>query len=53
MHRAAAALMAISGEILAHPGHGALGWHFHGFGIEHVMLIAVVIVFLTFAVKKK
>jgi hypothetical protein len=53
MHRAAAALIAFSGGILAHPGHGAPEGHFHGWGLEHVLLVAVVFVVLAFAVKKK
>ena len=53
MRSTAAALIAFSGELLAHPGHGAAEGHFHGFGIEHVLLFAVVIAFLAFAVKKK
>ena len=53
MRHAAAALIAFAGEVLAHPGHGAPEGHFHGLGIEHVLLLAVVIAFLVFAVKKK
>ena len=53
MHRAAAALIAIPGTLLAHPGHDGLEGHFHGLGIEHALLIAVVIAFLLFAVKKQ
>ena len=53
MRSAAAALIAFSGEVLAHPGHGAPEGHFHGFGLEHLLLFAVVFVALSFAVKKK
>ena len=50
MHRAAAALIAFSGQVFAHPG--AEG-HFHGVGIEHVLLFAVISAFLAFALRKK
>ena len=50
MHRAAAALTLFSGQVLAHPG--AQG-HFHGAGIEHVLLFAVVLACLAFALRKK
>jgi hypothetical protein len=53
MRRAAAALIAISGEALAHPGHGAPEGHFHGWGFEHVLLFAVVFAVLAFAVQKR
>jgi hypothetical protein len=53
MHRAAAALMVFSGELLAHPGHGAPENHLHGWEAEHVLLLAVVVAFLAFAIKKK
>ena len=49
MRSAAAALMAFSGELLAHPGPEG---HFHGLGIEHGLLLAVVLGFLFLAVKK-
>ena len=52
MHRAAAALIAFSGELLAHPGHGAPEGHFHGVGVEHLILFAVVLLVLIFAIKK-
>jgi hypothetical protein len=42
MRSAAAALMVFSGELFAHPGHGAADGHFHGWGLEHALLIAVV-----------
>ena len=53
MRRAAAALIAFSGEVLAHPGHGALEGHFHGFGLEHALLLAAILAALVFAVRKK
>ena len=53
MRSAAAALIAFSGEALAHPGHGAPDGHFHGWGLEHGLLFAVVFVVLAFAAMKK
>ena len=53
MRSAAAALMVFSGDLLAHPGHGAPEGHFHGWGLEHALLIAVAWVALAFALKKK
>jgi hypothetical protein len=53
MHRAAAALIIFSGELLAHPGHGAPEGHFHGWGLEHGLLFALVFGMLVFAVRKK
>jgi len=53
MHRAAAALIVFSGELFAHPGHGAPERHFHGWGLEHALLIAVVLGALALAVKNK
>jgi hypothetical protein len=50
MYRAAAALTLFSGQVLAHPG--AEG-HFHGAGIEHVLLFAVIFALLAFALRKK
>ena len=52
MRSAAAALMVFSGQVLAHPGHGAAEGHFHGLGIEHGLIFAA-IVFLLFAAFKK
>jgi len=52
MRSAAAALIAFSGEILAHPGHGAPDGHFHSWGVEHALLLAVVVGLLAFAVRK-
>ncbi len=53
MHRAAAALIAFPGTLFAHPGHGALDGHFHGWGPEHVLLFVVVLAFVAFALGKK
>ena len=53
MRSAAAALILLSTEVYAHPGHGAPEGHFHGWGLEHALLFAVVFVVLVFAVKKK
>ena len=52
MRRAAAALIIFSGELLAHPGHGAPAGHIHGWGVEHVLLLAVVLGLLAYALKK-
>jgi hypothetical protein len=52
MRSAAATLTLISAEALAHPGHGALEGHFHGWGVEHAVLFAVVLAVLAFAAKK-
>ena len=52
MRSAAAALIAFSGEALAHPGHGAPEGHFHGFGVEHALLLAVVLLLLVFAMRR-
>jgi hypothetical protein len=53
MRRAAAALILASGEALAHPGHGAPEGHFHGWGVEHAALFAVVFLVLAFSALKK
>ena len=53
MRSAAAALIVFSGEVFAHPGHGAPEGHFHGWGVEHFLLFAVVLAVLAFAVTKK
>ena len=49
MRSAAAALTVFSGQVLAHPG--AEG-HFHGLGVEHALLFAVIAGVLAFAVRK-
>ena len=53
MHRAAAALIAFPGTLLAHGGHGALEGHFHGWGLQHALLFGVVLAVLAFALRKK
>ena len=53
MRSAVAALIAFSEKVLAHPGHGAPAGHFHGWGLEHVLLFAVVLAVLAIAVSKK
>ena len=50
MYRAAASLTLFSGQVLAHPGEQG---HFHGVGIEHMLLFAVIFVLLAFALRKK
>ncbi len=52
MHRAAAGLMVLAGNVLAHPGHGAPEGHFHGWGVEHAVLFAVIVAVLFFAARK-
>ena len=52
MRSAAAALIVFSGGVFAHPGHGALEGHFHGWGLEHALLFAVVFAVLAFAARK-
>ena len=49
MRSAAAALTVFSGQVLAHPG--AEG-HFHGLGVEHALLFAVIAGVLAFAARK-
>ena len=53
MRSAAAVLIAFAGEAVAHPGHGAPDGHFHGWGLEHGLLFAVVIIALAITAKKK
>jgi len=43
MRSAAAALIVIAGNALAHPGHSAPEGHFHWVGIEHVLLLIVIV----------
>ena len=52
MRHAAAALIVFPGQVLAHPGHGGLEGHFHGLGIEHVLLFVVIAGLLVFAARK-
>ena len=53
MRSAAAALIVYAGDILAHPGHGAPEGHFHGWGLEHALLLAVMLAILAYAAGKK
>ena len=52
MRSVAAALMAFSGQVFAHPGHGAAEVHFHGWGAEHALLLVVIFAALAYALKK-
>ncbi len=52
MRSAVAGLIALAGDVFAHPDHGAPEGHFHGLGPEHFLLFAVVLAFLVYAVKK-
>ena len=47
-----AGLFVFAGNALAHPGHGALQGHFHGVDLQHVLLLALVLALLAYAVKK-
>ncbi len=53
MRSVAAALLAVSGPVLAHPGHGSAEGHFHGWGPEHAVLLVAVVAILAFALRKK
>ena len=53
MRSAAAGLIVFSGNLLAHPGHGAPDAHLHGWGVEHALLIIIVFGVLAFALRKK
>jgi hypothetical protein len=52
MRSAAAALIVFTGEVFAHQGHGAVEGHFHGVGVEHVILFALVFLVLVFSIRK-
>jgi len=52
MRSAATALIVVSSGDYAHPSHGALEGHFHGFVLEHLPPIAVAFVVSTFAVTR-
>ena len=52
MRRLIAGLSMFAGNAIAHPGHGAVEGHFHGLGLEHGLLLALVLAFLAYAVKK-
>ena len=49
MRSAAAALTVFAGQALAHPGHGAPEGHIHTWGIEHAVLLAVIVGLLVYA----
>ena len=49
MRSATAALTLVPGLVMAHPGPDV---HFHGLGIEHALLFAVMVGVLVFAVRK-
>ena len=53
MRSLTAAFMAFAGPAFGHPGHGAAEVHFHGWGLEHALLLVAVIAALAFAVRKK
>ena len=53
MRSAAAALIALPGTLLAHPGHGAPESHFHGWGFEHALLLVMIVALLAFSIRKK
>lgn len=45
-------LLVLAGDALAHPGHGAAEGHFHVWGPEHGLLLAVILGLLAFAMRK-
>ena len=53
MRSAAAALIVIAGNAVAHPGHGAPEAHVHAWGIEHALLLLAFLFFLFIAVRRK
>jgi hypothetical protein len=52
MRSAAAALIVFAGNVAAHPGHGGQEGHFHGWGLEHGLLLVVILGALAFAARK-
>ena len=52
MRGLSAGLWVFAGSAAAHSGHGAAEGHFHGLGVEHFVLFAVVAAVLAFAVRK-
>ena len=52
MRSAAAALIVFAGNAAAHSGHGGQEGHFHGLGVEHALLFAVIAGVLAFAARK-
>ena len=53
MRSAAAGLIVLAGNVMAHPDHGAPEGHFHGWGFEHALLLAAIALALAFALRKK
>ena len=53
MRRAAAALIVFAGNVAAHPGHSGQEGHFHGWGLEHALLLLMILGALAFAMKNK
>ena len=54
MRSAAAGLILVAGNAMAHPGHGAPEGHFHGWGFELALALVVVIAAaLAIALRKK
>ena len=53
MRSAAAALIVIAGNALAHPGHGAPEGHVHAWRIEHALLLLAILFFLFIVVRRK
>jgi hypothetical protein len=52
MRSVVAGFVTFAGNVAAHPGHGALEGHFHWVGIEHGVLLVVVLALLAYAVMK-
>ena len=53
MRSVIASLAAFTGSVLAHPGHGSAEGHFHGWGLEHALLLAAIFALMAFAIRKK
>jgi len=53
MRSAAAGLIVVAGDVMAHPGHGAAEGHFHGWGLELALALAVIAVAVAIALRKK
>lgn len=53
MRRLIAGMSVFAGNAIAHPGHGAAEGHFHGWGLEHALLVAVIFALMAFATRKK
>jgi hypothetical protein len=52
MRSAAAALIVFAGNAAAHSGHGGQEGHFHGWGLEHALLLVAMLGLLAFAARK-